>query len=173
MEYWLCLAAPSGWSIGWSIKTPVLTVYIWSISRSACIQQTNAERVAYSRIRELNFLRRHLTVARSHIVAHATISSVPRMAQKDEAGTFSWVEFDPGFHSHSVKCACSLLGARITISAQRTYKKSTFFFILELFDRESEDTFFALKRDAKENCANCQRTRLVPKRARAAKRERT
>ncbi len=82
------------------------------------------------------------------------------MAQKDEAGKFSWVEFDLGFH-HSLSwiplalgqmCILSLLGAPITISAQRMYKKSIFVFILELLNRESEDTFFALKRgDAKEN----------------------
>jgi uncharacterized C2H2 Zn-finger protein len=42
---------------------------------------------------ELNLLRRRLTATRAHIVAQAT------MAQKDEKGYFSWVEFEPGFHS--------------------------------------------------------------------------
>jgi len=52
----------------------------------------------------LDLLRRRLTVARLHIVARAT------MAQKDEEGRFTWVEFDPRFHLHLFKCVFSLLG---------------------------------------------------------------
>lgn len=101
-------------------------------------------------------------------MAHATI------AQKDETGKFSWVEFDPEFHSHLIKCAFSLLDAPITTSAQRIYKKSIFVFILELLNRESEDTFFVPKHGyAKDNCANRERKRIARKRARATKRERT
>jgi len=85
-------------------------------------------------------------------VAHTTI------AQKDEAGNFSWVEFDPEFHSHLIKCAFSLLDGPITTPAQKMYKKSIFVFILELLNRESKDTFFALKHgDTKENRANHER----------------
>src|SRR5258708_1614816 len=44
----------------------------------------------------LNLLRQRMIIAQSHIVAHAT------MPQKDETGKFSWVKFNPGFHSHLV-----------------------------------------------------------------------
>jgi len=67
------------------------------------------------------------------------------MAQKDEKGNFSWVEFEPGFHSHLVKHAFSLLNAPITHSAQKQLKKAIFTFILEILNQEYEDTFFAPK----------------------------
>ena len=64
---------------------------------------------------------------------------------KDEAGKFSWVEFEPKSHSHLFKCTFSLLGELITPAAQRMYKKAIFVYILELLNQEGEDTFFTLK----------------------------
>ena len=87
----------------------------------------------------LNRLRRQLTIAHLHIIAHTT------MALKDEAGNFSWVEFEPKFRSHLFKCAFSLLGELITPAAQRMYKKAIFVYILELLNQEGEDTFFTSK----------------------------
>ena len=83
------------------------------------------------------------------------------MAQKDEAGTFFlggirfWVPLALG-----QMCILSPGCADYHLSPED----------VELLDRESEGTSFALMRgDAKEKCANCQRKRLVPKRTRAAK----
>jgi len=102
----------------------------------------------------LNLLRQRLSIARTHIVAQTI------MAQKDEEGNFSWVEFEPGFHSHLVKCAFSLLNAPITHSAQKQLKRAIFTFILEILNQEYEDTFFAPKcGDAKENCASHEKKR--------------
>jgi len=73
------------------------------------------------------------------------------MAQKDEAGRFTWVEFDPRFHSHLFKCAFSLLGKLIIPSAQKIYKKAIYLFILELFNLENNNKFFILQINAEEN----------------------
>jgi len=108
-----------------------------------------------SSIELLNLLRRRLSIARTHIVAQTI------MAQKDEEGNFSWVEFEPRFHSHLVKCAFSLLNAPITHSAQKQLKKALFIFILEILNQEYEDTFFAPK--CRENCAPHEKKRLACK----------
>ena len=53
-----------------------------------------------------------------------------------------------------------LLDELITPSAQRTYKKAIFVFILEILNQESEDTFFTLRRnDEKANRASRARKR--------------
>ena len=87
----------------------------------------------------LNRLRRQLIVARTHIIAHTTL------ALKDEAGNYTWVEFEPKFRSHLFKCAFSLLGELITPAAQRMHKKAIFVYILEILNQEGEDTLFTSK----------------------------
>ena len=76
------------------------------------------------------------------------------MAQKDEAGRVSWVEFEPKFHSHLIKQAFSLLSKPITPSARRMLKKANFVFILEILNQERDAEFFALGfGDTRKNCA--------------------
>ena len=84
------------------------------------------------------FLQQQLTITHSHIIAQTT------MAQKDQTGNFSWVEFKPEFHTHLVKWAFSLLSKPITPSAQQVLKKTIFIFILEILNQEREAEFFTL-----------------------------
>ena len=87
----------------------------------------------------LNLLQQQLTITHSHIIAQTI------MAQKDETGKVSWVEFIPEFHSHLVKQAFSLLSRPITPSAQRMLKKAIFVFVLEILNQEREVEFFTLE----------------------------
>ena len=116
----------------------------------------------------LNLLQRRLTIARSHIIAQTI------MAQKDETGKVSWVEFIPEFHSHLVKRAFSLLSRPITPSARRMLKKAIFVFILEILNQEREVEFFALEYgDTGKNNAEQKKKRISCKHRHVNKQEHT
>ncbi|RXW21613.1 hypothetical protein EST38_g4253 [Candolleomyces aberdarensis] len=103
-------------------------------------------------------------IARTKLVEHTVI------AQKDDRGAFSWVEFDAPFHSHLVKCSLALVDKP---AQPAMVKQAMFVFILELLNREATDSFFDLQRGkTRDNRAQREQKRLVRKRARAAKRER-
>jgi len=109
--------------------------------------QTPRSDPTYSEL--LNCIRHRMTVSRSHIIEHTTL------ALKDEAGSFSWVEFSPKFHSHLFKLAFSLLGKLITPAAQKLYKKVIFVYILEILNQEGKEYFFTPKHNyAKTTCTN-------------------
>jgi hypothetical protein len=81
----------------------------------------------------LNIYRSRWFLSRANLLLHVTA------AQKAADGKISWVEFDPPFHSHLVKCAHALV-PRPTPAA----KKSMFVFILEVLNGEVPKTFFDL-----------------------------
>ena len=58
------------------------------------------------------------------------------LAQKDEAGKISWVEFTPQFHAHLVKCAVVLVPQPI-----EKVKKVMFVYLLELLNGNSPQAF--------------------------------
>jgi hypothetical protein len=86
----------------------------------------------------LNIYRSRWFLSRANLLLHVTA------AQKAVDGKISWVEFDPPFHSHLVKCAHALV-PRPTPAA----KKSMFVFILEVLNGEVPKTFFDLPPAAK------------------------
>jgi hypothetical protein len=92
-------------------------------------------------------------------------------AQKVEDGNISWVEFNPPFHSHLVKCAVALvprLGCPVPM-----VKRVMFVFILELLNQEGHLAFFDLQKGGrKANNSQKEKRRLARKRSCAAKRER-
>ena len=92
------------------------------------------------------------------------------MATKSDAGEFTWVNFDPAFHSFLVKGA---MGAAETPAQVGMVRRAMFVYILELLNNEAEDTFFDLQHNAVVlQRANREKKRLARKLARAAKRER-
>jgi hypothetical protein len=113
----------------------------------------------------LNIFRRRWFLSRTALLAHVI------SAQKAEDGDISWVEFNPPFHSHLVKCAVALvprLGCPVPM-----VKQVMFVFILELLNREGHLAFFDLQKGGrKANNAQKEKRRLARKRSRAAKRER-
>jgi hypothetical protein len=113
----------------------------------------------------LNIFRRRWFLSRTALLAHVI------SAQKAEDGDISWVEFNPPFHSHLVKCAVALvprLGCPVPM-----VKQVMFVFILELLNREGHLAFFDLQKGGrKANNAQKEKRRLAQKRSRAAKRER-
>jgi hypothetical protein len=113
----------------------------------------------------LNIFRRRWFLSRTALLAHVI------SAQKAEDGDISWVEFNPPFHSHLVKCAVALvprLGCPVPM-----VKRVMFVFILELLNREGHLAFFDLQKGGrKANNAQKEKRRLARKRSRAAKRER-
>jgi hypothetical protein len=113
----------------------------------------------------LNIFRRRWFLSRTALLTHVI------SAQKAEDGDISWVEFDPPFHSHLVKCAVALvprLGYPVS-----TVKRVMSVFILELLNREGHLAFFDLQKGGcKANNAQKEKRRLAWKRSRAAKRER-
>jgi hypothetical protein len=113
----------------------------------------------------LNIFRRRWFLSRTALLAHVI------SAQKAEDGDISWVEFNPPFHSHLVKCAVALvprLGCPVPM-----VKRVMFVFILELLNREGHLAFFDLQKGGrKANNAQKEKRRLAQKWSRAAKRER-
>jgi predicted RNA-binding Zn-ribbon protein involved in translation (DUF1610 family) len=113
----------------------------------------------------LNIFRRRWFLSRTALLTHVI------SAQKAEDGNISWVEFDPPFHSHLVKCAVALvprLGCPVPM-----VKRVMFVFILELLNQEGHLAFFDLQKGGrKANNAQKEKQRLARKRSRAAKRER-
>lgn len=110
----------------------------------------------------LNIFRRRWFLSRTNLLAHAI------SAQKAEDGNISWVEFDPPFHSHLVKCAVALVPCPVL-----KVKKVLFVYILELLQGGGHGPFFDLKTGGrKANNAQKEKRRLARKRSRAAKRER-
>jgi predicted RNA-binding Zn-ribbon protein involved in translation (DUF1610 family) len=113
----------------------------------------------------LNIFRRRWFLSRTALLTHVI------SAQKAEDGNISWVEFDPPFHSHLVKCAVALvprLGCPVPM-----VKRVMFVFILELLNQEGHLAFFDLQKGGrKANNAQKEKRRLARKRSRAAKRER-
>ena len=63
------------------------------------------------------------------------------MAQQDEDGKFSWVEFDPQFHAHLVKCAVVLVPRPI-----QKVKKVMFGYILELLNGDGPQSILDLSK---------------------------
>ena len=92
-----------------------------------------------SNLELLSCLRHRMIIARSHIMAHINL------ALKDETDNFSWVELDYKFRSDLFKLAFSLLGKRITLEAQKAYKKAIFNYILEILNQEAEDPLYTPK----------------------------
>jgi hypothetical protein len=113
----------------------------------------------------LNIFRRRWFLSRTALLTHVI------SAQKAEDSNISWVEFDPPFHSHLVKCAVALvprLGCPVPM-----VKRVMFVFILELLNQEGHLAFFDLQKGGrKANNAQKEKRRLARKRSRAAKRER-
>jgi predicted RNA-binding Zn-ribbon protein involved in translation (DUF1610 family) len=113
----------------------------------------------------LNIFRRRWFLSRTALLAQVI------SAQKAEDGDISWVEFNPPFHSHLVKCAVALvprLGCPVPM-----VKWVMFVFILELLNREGHLAFFDIQKGGcKANNAQKEKRRLARKRSRAAKRER-
>ena len=68
-----------------------------------------------------------------HLIANATL------AQKDEDRKIFWVEFNPLYHAHLVKCAVVLVPHPL-----HTVKKVMFAYILELLNGEGPQAFFNL-----------------------------
>jgi predicted Zn-ribbon and HTH transcriptional regulator len=112
----------------------------------------------------LNIFRRRWFLSRTALLTHVI------SAQKAEDGDISWVEFDPPFHSHLVKCAVALvprLGCPVPM-----VKRVMFVFILELLNQEGHLAFFNLQKGShKANNAQKEKRRLAWKWSRAAKRE--
>jgi hypothetical protein len=112
----------------------------------------------------LNIFCRRWFLSRTALLTHVI------SAQKAEDGNISWVEFDPPFHSHLVKCAVVLvphLGCPVPM-----VKWVMFVFILELLHQEGHLAFFDLQKGGrKANNAQKEKRRLARKRSRAAKRE--
>jgi hypothetical protein len=112
----------------------------------------------------LNIFRRRWFLSRTALLTHVI------SAQKAEDGDISWVEFDPPFHSHLVKCAVALvprLGCPVPM-----VKRVMFVFILELLNQEGHLAFFDLQKGGhKANNAQKEKRRLAWKWSRAAKRE--
>jgi hypothetical protein len=114
----------------------------------------------------LNVFRSRWFISRDKLVTSAESS------QKDEKGEIVWVEFSREFHSHLVKCGMALLPSMAFASLQMA-KKAIFVFVLEVLNREAEESFFALQRGKiHANRAQQEKNRLSRKRSRAAKRER-
>lgn len=114
----------------------------------------------------LNVFRSRWFISRDKLVTSAESS------QKDEKGEIVWVEFSREYHSHLVKCGMALLPSMAFASLQMA-KKAIFVFILEVLNREAEESFFALQRGKTHaNRAQQEKNRLSRKRSRAAKRER-
>ena len=114
----------------------------------------------------LNILRSRLLLARTKLVEKIEI------AQLDERGDVLWVEFAPQYHSHLVRCTMSLFPS-LAPSAVSMAKRAMFVYILEVLNREEDDTFILLQRGkSQDNRAQREKSRLARKRARAAKRER-
>ncbi|KAF8555780.1 hypothetical protein OG21DRAFT_810245 [Imleria badia] len=114
----------------------------------------------------LNILRSRLLLARTKLVEKIEI------AQLDEQGGVSWVEFAPQYHSHLVRSTMSLF-PRLAPSAVSMAKRAMFVYILEVLNRAEDDTFILLQRGkSQDNRAQREKNRLARKRARAAKRER-
>jgi hypothetical protein len=113
----------------------------------------------------LNIFHRRWFLSRTALLTHVI------SAQKAEDGNISWVEFDPPFHSHLVKCTVALvprLGCPVPM-----VKRVMFVFILELLNREGHLAFFDLQKGGrKANNAQKEKRRLARKRSCAAKRER-
>jgi hypothetical protein len=113
----------------------------------------------------LNIFHRWWFLSRTALLAHVI------SAQKVEDGDISWVEFNPPFHSHLVKCAVVLvprLGCPVPM-----VKRVMFVFILELLNREGHLAFFDLQKGGrKANNAQKEKRRLARKQSRAAKQER-
>ena len=81
-----------------------------------------------------HLLRQRLFIARQHLVTNTT------MAQKDENGLFTWVEFNPIFHSQLIKRAFSLMGMPTPTPMRKLLKKAIFEFALELLNQETKNT---------------------------------
>jgi hypothetical protein len=114
----------------------------------------------------LNILRSRLLLARTKLVEKIEI------AQLDEQGGVSWVEFAPQYHSHLVRSTMSLF-PRLAPSAVSMAKRAMFVYILEVLNRAEDDTFILLQRGkSQDNRTQREKNRLARKRARAAKRER-
>jgi hypothetical protein len=113
----------------------------------------------------LNIFHRRWFLSRTALLAHVI------SAQKAEDSDISWVEFNPPFHSHLVKCTVALvprLGCPVPM-----VKWVMFVFILELLNQEGHLAFFDLQKGGrKANNAQKEKRHLAQKQSRAAKRER-
>jgi len=68
-----------------------------------------------------NIFHHHWFLLRAHLLTNVIL------AQKDEDGNISWVEFTPQYHSHLVKCDVALVPYPVL-----TVKKVMFVYILKL-----------------------------------------
>ncbi|KAI0283457.1 hypothetical protein BC826DRAFT_1110202, partial [Russula brevipes] len=80
-----------------------------------------------------NIFRRHWFLSRASLLSHVVT------AQKAANGKVEWVEFDSPFHSHLVKCACTLVPRPV-----QKVKKVMFVFIFEVLNDEVPRNFFDL-----------------------------
>ena len=89
------------------------------------------------------------------------------MAQQDEAGNISWVEFSPQYHAHLVKCTIALVPHPI-----QKVKKVMFMYILELLNREGPQSILKLAKGLRlRSQAQKAKKQLAQKRNRASRRE--
>jgi hypothetical protein len=108
-----------------------------------------------------NIFHRRWFLSSDHVLAKAI------SAQKDEDGKIFWVEFDPQFHAHLVKCAVALVPRPI-----KKVKKVMFGYILEILNREAPKAFFDLTKGPRlATKAQKEKKRLAQKRNRASRRE--
>ncbi|KAH9160938.1 hypothetical protein EDB89DRAFT_2162201 [Lactarius sanguifluus] len=105
----------------------------------------------------LNIFHCRWFLSRDHLLANVI------SAQKVEDGKLSWVEFNPPFHSHLVKCTVMLVPCPL-----HAVKWVMFVFILELLDGDGNHTFFNLQKGGhKANNAQKEKRRLARNRARS------
>jgi hypothetical protein len=93
----------------------------------------------------LNIFRRRWFLNRDHLIANILL------AQKDEHGKISWVDFQPMFHTHLVRRALALLPPLCPVAKG---KHCMFVFILKVLDDDGpgpygSGSFFAIVKAAR------------------------
>ena len=110
----------------------------------------------------LNIFRRRWFLSRANLLTNII------SAQKAEDRNISWVEFNPPFHSHLVKCAVALVPH--CVCPVPMVKRVMFVFILELLNQEGHLVFFDLQKGGcKANNAQKEKRCLAWKRSCASK----
>ncbi|KAH9961186.1 hypothetical protein BGW80DRAFT_1463940 [Lactifluus volemus] len=80
-----------------------------------------------------NIFQRCLFLSQDHLMANVI------SAQKAEDGKFFWVEFNPPYHAHLVKCAVALVPCPL-----QKVKKVMFAYVLKTLNGEAPKAFFDL-----------------------------
>jgi hypothetical protein len=97
----------------------------------------------------LNIFRQHWFLHREHLIANVLST------QTDDAGRFTWVDFQAPFHTHLVQCMQCLLPPLCPVVKG---KKVMFVFLLEVLDRGCREAFFDQATEKKKTRKCCKRT---------------